>query len=119
MGNQRREILDSLLASQPDGHRVTRRCGFESDRKKDNFLVGISSRDLESIDRRVHDADIGSPRFEHKQVALGTRYAQHVSKRREDYIRPRRDRMRLVDHLQRGDAYGAAWPVHKFHLWRN
>ena len=66
MGNQHSEVLDSLLVRLPDGHRITRRSGFESDRKKDHFLVGIGSRDLESIDRRINDAYIGSPRFKYQ-----------------------------------------------------
>jgi len=100
MGDQHGEVLDSLLMSLPDGHRVTGRRRFKSDRKKDDFLIGISPRDLESIDWRVDDSNIGSPRFKHEQVALGTRYAKHISERREDNVRPSRDRMCLVDHLQ-------------------
>ena len=86
--------------------------------KKTTFLSGLARAIFKRIDRRIDDAHIGAARFEHEQVDLRTRHAQHIAEGAENDVGPLRDGVRLVDHLQRGDANRAAGAMHELHFVR-
>ena len=84
-----------------DGHRVRGRRGLEADPEEDDAPLRVVACDAERVERRVHDAHVGSPALQGEEVAVRPRHAQHVPERREDHVRVARDRVRAVDHLER------------------
>ena len=74
-----------------DRHRVGGCRGFEPDREEHHLLVGILPRDLQGVERRVHDAHVAARGLDLEQILLAARDAQHVAERTEDHVGSRRD----------------------------
>ena len=92
--------LAGAVVSKPMPKKTTRRC-----------RVGL--RDAHGVERRVDDPHVGAAALQREQVAARAGHPQHVAERGEDHVRAAGDGVRLVDHLQRGDADRAAGAVHQ------
>src|SRR5580704_15440595 len=66
----------------------------------------------------MNDPDVGSSRFQDQQVDVRTGHSEHIAEGTENYIRPLRNRMRLVDHLKGGDAHRASGAMYELHFIR-
>src|SRR6185369_16936446 len=77
---------------------------------------GVLARDPQGVERGIHDADVRAAAPQREEVAARSGNAQHVAEGGEDDARTARDRVRLVDHLERGDAHGTTGPVHQLDL---
>src|ERR1017187_9089806 len=116
--DQQRHVGHLLFAGAPREHRIGRGGGLEANGKEDDLFGRVCTRNLQAVQRRVNDAHIAAFGLDREQVTVRSGHAQHVAKRAEDYIRPPRNGMGLVDHLERRYAYRAAWPVAQLNTLR-
>src|ERR1041385_2599935 len=113
MGDEEREICDIALCCLINGHRCRGRSRLEADAEENDFLVRIVLRDLESVQRAVHDADISATRFYGQQIGSTSGNAQHITKGTKDHPRPGGDFERLIDQLDRRNTDGATRSVNE------
>ena len=111
MGDQQRKIRPAPAGRLHDGHGVGRGRGLEADGKEHHLPLGVLLGQRHGVHRRVDDPHVAPFRLHGQQVVGRAGHAQHVAERAEDHLRPRGDRHRLVDELQRRDAHRAAGAV--------
>lgn len=118
VGHQKTEVLDAQLARLIDRHGVGRRGRLEADAEEHHFPVGVLLSDVQSVQRRVHDAYVAALAAYLEEVTAGARHPEHVAEGAEDHSRPGGDLEGLVDDLERGDAHRTPRPVNQLHLIR-
>jgi hypothetical protein len=105
------EVLHAELTRAPYGHRIGGGRSFEADREEHDLLVRRSHRELQRVERRVHDTDRAAAGAHLLQVAIASWHAQHVAERGEDHVRAVGEDQRLVDLFEWRHAHGASGPV--------
>ena len=108
------EVLHAERARPHQRHRGGRRRGFEADREEHDVTIGVVDRDLECVERRVHESHVGAARLRLDEVALGTGHPHHVAERREDDAGLFGQPHRVVDAPHRDHADRAPGSVHQF-----
>ncbi len=81
--------------------------------KNTTWRSGLSTRDFERVERRVHEPHVGAARLGLEEVALRPGHPHHVAERREDDAGLLGQPHRVVDAAHRDDAHRAPGPVHQ------
>ncbi len=102
------KLLDPECARPHQRHRSRRRGRFEADSEEDHVVVGVVDRDLERVERGVHEPHVGSARLRLDEVAPGSGHPHHVAERREDDAGLLGQPHRVVDATHRDDAHRTA-----------
>src|SRR5579862_2211200 len=89
--DQRREVLQSMLACDMDGHGVCRSCCLEAHAKKDDLFIWVLAGDLDGIERRINDSNVSALAANTKQIFLAAGNTQHVAEGAEDHAGLGRD----------------------------
>ena len=113
------KLRDAVGARAQERDRRRRRSRLEADREEDDLALGIATRELERVERRVDHADVRAARLGLEQRAAPAGHAHHVPERREDHLRPLGERDRVVDAAHRDHADGAAGTVDEVDLGRD
>ena len=74
-----------------DRHRVGRGRRLEAHGEEHDAPVGVLPRDLQRVQRRVHDAHVAALGLHREQVLPRARHAEHVAEGAEDHARPAGD----------------------------
>ena len=88
---------NAVMIGLPSGHGIGRGCGFKTDGKEHDLLLGILFRQLQCIERRVDDANVSALGFGIEQTLRRSRDAQHVSEGSEDSVRTLGDGEGFID----------------------
>ena len=115
MRDEHAEVRDAQLLGPPHRHRVGWRGRFEPYREEHDFLVRILPGELQRVERRVDDPHRSATRPHLQEIAVAAGNPQHVAEGREDHVRPRCQRERLVDLLERRHADGTSGTVYHLH----
>src|ERR1700739_2691900 len=94
-----------------NAHGVCGSCSFKSHAKENDLLIRISNGQLNSVEGRIHDANVATAAFDLEQIAVGTGHAQHVAEGAEDDAGLRGNRESLIDQAERSYADGTTGPV--------
>ena len=116
---ERGEVLDALGPRAQQRDRGRRRRRLEADREEDHLAVGVATRELERVERRIDHAHVGTARLRLEQRAAAAGHAQHVAEGREDHLGPLGERDRVVDAAHRDHADRAARAVQEVDLGRH
>ena len=60
MGDQQRKVLQPLPLGQMNAHGIGRSRGLKAHAEEDHLLVGVLDGEVDGIERRVDDADVGA-----------------------------------------------------------
>ena len=112
------KLLDPERARPHQRDRGRRRGRLEADREEHHVAVGVVDRDLERVERGVHEPDVGAARLRLDEVAPGAGHPHHVAEGREDDARLLGQPHRVVDAAHRDHAHRAARPVHQLNGFR-
>ena len=100
-------LLYQLGGGVDDGGGGSGRGGLESDGKEDNSTIGIVSSDLNSVERRIYDPNVGALRLSKRKTRTRAGNFEHIAEGDDDCIGLECVSDRLVDVLIVGDADGA------------
>ena len=90
------------------------RGGFEADAKEDDFLGGVFFGELEGIEGRVDEADVGTPRAGLHEGFGGAGHTHHVAEAGENDVGLLGEPQGVVNPAHGQHAYRAAGAVHQF-----
>ena len=118
LADEHGEVGQTTSTRLVDGHGVGRRRRLETDGEEDDLTVGLGFGDVDRIERRVHDPDVGSAGPCRVEIAVRSGYPQHVTERAEDDVGSSRQLQAPVDRLERGHTDRAAGAVNELDLGR-